>query len=175
MGEPRLRKVFMSSARVEVSPAKPADIDTVLGILDEAAEWVIANRLPSAWKPGEFSRQTFLDQIAQGEVYLARVDGQPVGTFVLQWSDTFWWGERPPDACYFHKFAVRPSLAGRGIGLEMLRWAEERTRSAGKKFLRLNCIAADQKIRDYYERAGFIHRGDVMGPKALASLYEKRL
>jgi protein-tyrosine phosphatase len=175
MDERRQREVLMSSARVEVSQAKPADIDNVLGILDEAAAWIIANRLPSVWKPGEFSRQTFLDQIAQGEVYLARVDGTAVGTFVLQWSDTFWWGERPLNAGYFHKFAVRPSLAGRGIGLEILRWAEERTRSAGKKFFRLNCIAADRKIRDYYEKAGFVHRGDVMGTKALASLYEKSL
>ena len=175
MDEPGLRDVLGSRARVEVSSAKPADIDTVLGVLDEAAAWIIANRLPSVWKPGEFSRQAFLDQIVQSEVYLARVDGVPVGTFVLQWSDTFWWGERPPDAGYFHKFAVRPSLAGRGIGLEILRWAEERTRSAGKNFFRLNCIAADRKIRDYYEKAGFVHRGDVMGTKALASLYEKPL
>jgi protein-tyrosine phosphatase len=168
-------EVFRSSARVEVSPAKPSDIDTVLSILDEAAAWIIANRLPSVWKPGEFSHQTFLDQISQGEVYLARVDGAPVGTFVLQWNDPFWWGERPSDAGYFHKFAIRPSLAGRGIGLEILRWAEERTRNAGKNFFRLNCIAADRKIRDYYEKAGFVHRGNVMGTKALASLYEKPL
>ena len=122
------------AVKVDISTAKPDEIDTVLGILDEAAAWIITNNLPSVWKPGEFSHQTFLDQIAQDEVYLASVDGIAVGTFVLQWSDSFWWGERSSEAGYFHKFAVRPLLAGRGIGLEMLRWAEQRTRSAGKKF-----------------------------------------
>ncbi len=162
-------------AKVEVSTARPEDIDTVLGILDEAAAWIITNGLPSVWKPGEFSRQTFLDQISRGEVYLASVDRIIVGTFTLQWSDPFWWGEKLPDAGYFHKFGVRPSFAGRGVGLEMLKWAEDKARNGGKKFFRLNCIAADRKIRDYYEKAGFIHQGDVMGRLALASLYEKAL
>ena len=57
----------------------------------------------------------------------------------------------------------------------MLRWAEARARLAGKKYLRLNCIAADREIREYYETKGFVHQRDVMGPKAMASLYEKAL
>jgi len=36
----------------------------------------------------------------------------------------------------------------------MLKWAEAAARKAGKRFLRLNCLAMDMKIRDYYERAG---------------------
>ncbi len=101
--------------------------------------------------------------------------GKPAGTFILQWSDPFWWGDRPPDAGYVHKLAIRPAYKGRGLGIEMLRWAEAKARSEGKKFLRLNCIAEDRGIRDYYEKAGFRHLEDVPGPKALASLYEKAL
>ena len=125
--------------------------------------------------PGGFSKETFLDQISRGEVHIGLVDGRAAGTFVLQWSDVFWWGEKPPDAGYVHKFAVRPAYAGQGVGGEMLSWAEARARSMGKRFLRLNCIAADGKIRDYYEKAGFVRVRDVMGPKALATLYEKPL
>ena len=57
----------------------------------------------------------------------------------------------------------------------MLKWAEATARKAGKRLLRLNCLAADRKIRDYYERAGFLYKGDVVRPKALATLYEKAL
>ncbi len=74
-----------------------------------------------------------------------------------------------------HKLAIRPSSGGKGIGLEMLKWAEAQAKSAGKRFLRLNCLAEDRKIRDYYERAGFVYRGDVVEPRGRASLYEKRL
>lgn len=165
----------MKTAHLEVTPATLDDIDTVLEILDEAAAWIIQRKLPSVWKPGEFPRQSFLDQIGRGEVFIGRIDGTPAGTFVLQWSDPFWWGETPPDAGYVHKFAVRPAYMGQNLGRYMLRWAEARTKSSGKKLLRLNCIAADGGIRSYYEKAGFLRVKDVMGPKALATLYEKSL
>ena len=57
----------------------------------------------------------------------------------------------------------------------MLNWAEKKTRMLGKSFLRLNCMAEDRKIRDYYEKAGFTYLRDVQGAKALASMYEKTL
>src|SRR5260370_21692346 len=44
----------------KVVPARPEDTNLVLGILDEAASWIIAQKLPSACNPGEFSRETFL-------------------------------------------------------------------------------------------------------------------
>jgi len=165
----------MASANLKVRQAGLHDVDIVLGILDEAAGWLKQREIPSVWKPGGFSGQSFLAQISHGEVYVALVDDTAAGTFILQWSDSPFWGERPPDSGYIHKLAVRPDFAGRGIGREMLRWAEARAKSAGKRFLRLNCMAGDRKIRDYYERAGFTHRGDVVEPRGRASLYEKRL
>src|SRR5256886_12596058 len=50
--------------------------------------WLQEHKIPSVWKPGEFSRQSFLDQISQGEVYIALVDDLTVGTFILQWTDS---------------------------------------------------------------------------------------
>jgi len=159
----------------DIVPAKLEEIDIVLGILDEAASWIKEQKLPSVWKPGEFCREAFLDQIARGEVHIGLVDGKPAGTITLQWSDPVFWGEQQPDSGYVHKLAVRPVYAGQKLGLEMLKWAEATARAAGKRFLRLNCLAADRKIRDYYEQAGFLYKGDVVRPKAVATLYEKVL
>ncbi len=165
----------MRPVGVQISPARPTDVDVVLAILDEVTVWLHSSGIPTVWKPGGFSRPTFLDQISKGEVFIVLVDSTPAGTFILQWSDVFWWGETPPDAGYVHKLAVRPAYSGRGLGLEMLRWAEARTRSMGRRILRLNCMAEDRKIRDYYESAGFSYVKDVKGPLAIASLYEKEL
>jgi len=165
----------LSPDRFRVVPAKLEDIDTVLGILDEAATWIIEQRLPSVWKPGGFSRQTFLEQISRGEVHIGMVDDTPAGTITLQWADLVFWGEQQPNAGYVHKLAVRPAYTGQKTGVEMLKWAESVARKAGKEFLRLNCLAEDRKIRDYYERVGFLYKGDVDGPRAKASLYEKTL
>ena len=158
-----------------VVPAKPEDIDIVIGILDEAAAWIIEQKLPSVWKPRGFPREIFLDQISRSEVHIGLVDEKPAGTITLQWADLMFWGEQQPDSGYVHKLAVRPAYAGQKLGLEMLKWAEATAREMSKKFLRLNCLAADRKIRDYYERAGFLYKGDIEGPRAKASLYEKSL
>ncbi len=165
----------MTLVQFQVSTARLADIDTVLGILDEATIWLRNNGIHTVWKPGEFSRQTFLEQISREEVHLGLVQGEPAGTFILQWADPLWWGEQPADAGYIHKLAIRPAYAGQGVGLQMLNWAEKKTKTQGKKFLRLNCMAEDRKIRDYYEKAGFTYLRDVQGTKSLASLYEKPL
>ena len=165
----------MSPGRFKVVPAKPEDVDTVLDILDEAAAWIINQKLPYVWKPGGFSRQTFLEQISRAEVHIGLVDETPAGTITLQWEDIVFWGEQRPTAGYVHKLAVRPAYARQKIGVEMLKWAESTARKVGKMFLRLNCLAEDSKIRDYYERAGFLYKGDVAGPRARASLYEKSL
>src|SRR3989442_11676247 len=123
----------MDPDHFKVVPARPEDIDLVLGILDEAASWIIEQKLPSVWKPGEFSRETFLDQISRGEVHIGLVDGKPVGTITLQWNDLVFWGEQKPDSSYVHKLAVRPAYAGQRIGLEMLKWAEATAGEAGMR------------------------------------------
>lgn len=98
----------LSHDEVEVVRAKPEGIDTVLGILDEAAAWIIKQNLPTVWKPGGFSREAFLEQISRGEVHLGLVSETPAATITLQWSDLVFWGEQQPNAGYFHKLAVRP-------------------------------------------------------------------
>jgi hypothetical protein len=37
----------LAPGQVKVVPAKPENIDPVLGILDEAASWIIEEKLPS--------------------------------------------------------------------------------------------------------------------------------
>jgi ribosomal protein S18 acetylase RimI-like enzyme len=98
-----------------------------------------------------------------------------VGTITLQWSDPVLWNGASPDAGYIHKLAVVRAYAGRKIGEEMLRWAEKQALLAGKKYLRLDCLASNRIIRDYYEKAGYIHKGDISPTGGWASLYEKSL
>ena len=98
-----------------------------------------------------------------------------VGTITLQWSDEKFWGDVPPDAGYIHKLAVTRSHAGQRLGLRMLEWAETKARAEGKRCLRLDCLASNKTIREYYEKGGYVHVRDVLVPGWKASLYEKKL
>jgi ribosomal protein S18 acetylase RimI-like enzyme len=160
---------------VRIIQAQQSDLDSVLEILDEASRWLSSKGLESQWRPSPTFRQIIKDNIDRGEVYVVkRVEGI-VGTITLQWSDRKFWGDLPPEAGYIHKLAIKRAYSGQRLGLRMLQWAETKTRTEGKRYLRLDCLASNKTIRGYYENAGFVHVRDTLEPGWKASLYEKKL
>ena len=158
---------------VEAGQARAEDLGTVLSILDGAAPRWLASRGIEQWGPGSSPRQLVADRVERGEVYLFRLDGRPVGTLVLQWSDEETWEDAPDDAGYVHGLAIRREWAGRGLGRALLKWAEDRTVAAGKDYLRLDCAAENRALNAYYERAGFRCRGRASIQRLEVCLYEK--
>ena len=157
---------------IEAVRARPSDLGSVLSILEGAARW-LASRGIRQWEPGTFSRERLRDRIERGEMYLFVLDGRPVGTMALQWSDEETWGDVPDDAGYVHGLAIRRDHAGEGLGRELLLWAEGRVADAGRAYLRLDCAAENPALNDYYAGAGFRWRGRATVFGLEVSLYEK--
>jgi len=162
----------METEQVVIVQAQPADIDAVLGLLEDAACWLVARGIDQ-WRPGSFDRHDFAARIERGEVYLALSGDQPAGTLTLQPSDPLFWPDAPDDALYLHKLAVCRAYAGQGIGRRLLEWAERTTAAAGKTYLRLDCMAESAAMRAYYEGAGFSYRSELSIRNWSASLFEK--
>jgi GNAT superfamily N-acetyltransferase len=156
---------------VKVKPARPEDANTVAELLDEATSWV--HELGYEQWPLPFPRDELATAIDRGEVYLVEDDGDTVATVTLLWEDPMYWGERPADAVYVHKLAVRRDRSGRGIGAAIVAWANAEALEAGRDFLRLDCLRDNPGIRDYYEHLGFEHRGDLIQGDRPMSLYER--
>ena len=154
--------------------AAESDADTVQSILEEAARWLTYRGI-GGWTPGSFPRRRILERIGRGEMYLAGLAGQTFGTLALQWSDEEVWGDTPGDAGYVHGLAVRRDFAGRGLGRELLRWAEDRVALSGRSYLRLDCLAENQGLNEYYGRAGFRCRGRARVWGMELNLYERRV
>jgi ribosomal protein S18 acetylase RimI-like enzyme len=159
---------------ISVVRAREADADTVLPILEEAARWLTSRGI-EGWKPGSFSRRRILERIGRGEMYLAKLAGETFGTFALQWSEEEVWGDVQENAGYVHGLAIRRGFAGRGLGRELLRWAEERAALSSKSYLRLDCRADNQGLNEYYRWAGFCGRGRARVWGFEVTLYEKRV
>jgi len=160
---------------VRIVRAQQADLDRVLEILEEASRWLISKDLETQWHPGPTFRQSILENIDRGEVYVAKDLKATVGTITLQWSDMKFWGDLPPNAGYVHKLAIKRSYSGQSLGFRMMEWAETKARAEGMTHLRLDCLASNKTIREYYEKAGFVHVRDTLAPGWKASLYEKKL
>lgn len=159
--------------------AQPSELETVLDILEEAAQWLTAKGIDQ-WPPGAFRNghrrlQSLVDHLNQGEVYLAEVDGEAIGTIRLQWSDKPTWGDMPDDAGYVHSLAIRRAFAGKGVGRQLLQWAENTVAARGKQYLRLDCMTENQALNRYYQQAGFTHLRNIEGNGWKASLYEKKV
>jgi GNAT superfamily N-acetyltransferase len=158
---------------VNIRRCQAEDVATVAELLDEATAWVGA-RGYEQW-PSPFPRDELAGAIERGEIYLAELDGEPVATVTLLWDDPQYWGDRPPDAAYVHKLAVRRACAGQRIGSAIVEWADATAARAGRGFLRLDCLRENPGIRAYYERLGFEHRGDLVVNGRDMSIYERPL
>lgn len=160
-----------------VERATADDADTFLGIHEEAARWLWERGIRQ-WRPGAFQREWLDEPIARGELYIARLRGEPVGTLLIQWSDEYTWGKRPDDSGYIHGLRVRRSASGRELGQALLRWAEGEIARAGRTYARLDCIANNPALCAYYERAGYTRVDDlaVVGEeKVHLARFEKRV
>jgi len=160
---------------ITVNRALASQIEDILAVLDSAAHWLISKGIRDPWHPGEWPLERIMKSIERGEVQLAKLGQQNVATITLQWSDELFWPDKPPDAGYIHRLAVATGFHGREIGSSLLKWAELKTRENGKKYLRLNCMAANLTLRKYYEQAGFTCRGELRETRGLACLYERIL
>ena len=118
---------------VRIVRAQRADLDRVLEILEEASRWLISKGLETRWHPSPTFRQSILENIDRGEVYVVKDLKATIGTITLQWRDQKFWGDLPLDAGYVHKVAIKRSFSGQRLGLRMLQWAEVKARAEGKR------------------------------------------
>jgi len=145
------------------------DADTVVGILEEAVQWLESRGMPM-WRSEERDRNQIKADIEAGQFYLVECDGEPAAIFKFQLDDTLFWPDLPQgQAAFVHRLAVRRKFAGEGISSDILVWATLRTRSLGRAFLRLDCDATRPRLRAVYERFGFRYHSDWhVGPLYVA-------
>jgi len=159
-----------SSPIIRQINAKEAEI--VAGILMEAAGW-LDGRGMSMWRDNELQSERIAADAEAGLIFLAETGGQPAGTLKFQLEDLLFWPEMTqPDSAYIHRLAVRRQFAGGNVSSALMRWAAERTRGLGRRYLRLDCEAARARLRAVYERFGFRHHSDRQVGPYFVSRYE---
>ncbi|MFD1135927.1 GNAT family N-acetyltransferase [Paenibacillus urinalis] len=146
---------------LEVLPARLTDGPEILELWTGAARWIQAKGI-NQWHPDEFNlaqtEQLIMDR--ELEFFVAKTDGIIIGTLYICWSDPVVWGELNDAASsgYIHRFAVKRSHLGQGVGRELLLWAEDYIRIKGKKQIRLDCMADNERLNQYYVTSGYIHK-----------------
>jgi len=160
-------------SEVEIARAGTDDLETVLKLWLEAANWLESKGI-SQWKPNSFTIESVKEHAAKTELFVARLNKEIVATFSLQWSDAFIWRELNSEDCgYLHRLVVARSYKSHNLGRLLLSWAEKYITDNGKSKLRLDCMADNEKLNEYYRGSGFDFVGRIDRTYFSASLYEK--
>lgn len=159
--------------------ATAADAETAVGLVQRAARGLLARGIDQwVYYANDAGAALVRRRVDQHEVYLFHdPTGVPVATLCLQWADADYWGDRGLDgrAGYVHQLAVDPAAAGRGVGAFALAWAAARIRAAGRRYFRLDCLAENRALCDYYLRHGFAAAGTVQVGDRPAQRFERDL
>jgi GNAT superfamily N-acetyltransferase len=145
-----------SGEAIAITRAEESEEMVASAIVQEAASWLAATGR-AMWGPEGYAPQALRPSIEAGDLYLAKVNGEPVGVMILQWEDPLFWPDVPGgESAFVHRLAVRRSVAGEGVSHALLNWAKRAAREAGRKYLRLDCDPERPRLCAFYESAGFV-------------------
>jgi ribosomal protein S18 acetylase RimI-like enzyme len=152
--------------QLRIASAQEGDLGRYIDLLEEVAHWLEARGIKQ-WRSGSFrlSADYYAESIRQGEVHLAFVGHELIGTLRLLLREPIAWPEViEDDAVHVYNLAVRRTWSEHRLGAQMLEWAADRATSLGRRYVRLDCMVDNQFLADYYVRAGFDERDEIDAP-----------
>lgn len=157
---------------ISVRQATLEDISLVSEILCEAALWLEQQNM-ALWGEAEVSPEVVCQDIETGLFYIVFYESSAAGVVKFQTEDLLFWSDVPQgDSAFIHRLAVRRSFAGGLVSTALMKWAIDRSRKLGKRYLRLDCAADRSRLRLVYERFGFRHHSDRQVGRYYIARYE---
>ncbi|MGH1443345.1 MULTISPECIES: GNAT family N-acetyltransferase [unclassified Exiguobacterium] len=94
--------------------------------------------------------------IAEGSVYVFEDDQQILASIALlppdEWDDHLW--DDSERGQYIHRIVVSEKLKGQGVGQQLMEHVLEEADE--EEPIRLDCVADNEFLNDYYPRFGFV-------------------
>lgn len=155
--------------------ATEKDREHILTLLTETANW-FKSKGSSQWSgllDGIDTHNT-ANAIERGDVFVCKNNSTIAGMVMLLQTPSEWdrnlWKLQDEDntSLYLHRLAINRKYANENLGQSILNWCKTSIQFKGKDKIRLDCIANNEFLNDFYQRAGFTYMGENEG----YSLYE---
>lgn len=109
--------------------------------------------------------EEILDAIKHKETFIVLKDEELIATFSLSekqydWDKHIFGEDSEGDSLYLHRLAVLPVYMGKGLGKELLNWIVGNF-STDKAYLKLDCVADNRKLNQFYLANGFHYLGET--------------
>lgn len=155
--------------------AEPDDATAIGNLRTQLVDWMYEREIDQ-WHHGEVGPERVREQVIRQEWWLVRTaNGTIAATARIIDEDPMVWETQDRRAMYLHGLMVDRRYAGQRLGHQLLDWAAARARARGAELLRLDCVASNADLCDYYLHEGFIRVGtkQFQGNWAATALFER--
>jgi GNAT superfamily N-acetyltransferase len=151
---------------LEVKLATSVECVKVMDMLIEIAQWMKDSGIKQ-WnyllQGGD--NEEIKQAIDNQNTYIVLVDSEIIATFTLtteqsEWDQHIFGVDSTNDSLYLHRLAVTPEYMNQGIGQELLNWIEQNHHSE-KTYLKLDCVADNPRLNQFYLENGFEYIGET--------------
>ena len=162
---------------MQLEEAQPDDVPAFVALLEAAARWQVSRGVDQ-WLPGSFAAQRPLLRAAQNAGHLLVIRGRAglrAGVVLGDRDHGGVWDSSALPMAYLSKLVVSDADRGRGLGRVMLAECERLAERRGAEYLRLDCVATNQRLIRYYQAAGYYPRGAVAAFGTTVLRHDRRL
>lgn len=132
---------------------KGNDLDEILSLYSERKEWFKQNSIDQWDKYLEHHpKEEFIDEIKKEYFFTLKRSNEVVAAFELSTNSKFW-NDDTQNAYYIYKIVTK--VGSKHLGNIIIDICKYITKQNHKKYLRLDCLSANQKLNQIYENYGF--------------------
>ena len=158
---------------INLRQVRNSELDAVYGILHENAIWLLSKGIiqwPLDWL--ESIRPEIKVSINTELFYAVEINNEVAAVCEIKTATEALWDNSQTAALYIHKLAIRRKYSDAGLGRKILDLVKSKARLKNIAYLRLDCVAHNDKLREYYESCGFNLKGIVDAGEVNLALYE---
>lgn len=160
-------------------PINLDDLKIVLQLFKEAAE-KIAKMNIDHWQYWKNPPKEKVDWVKEGltkkEFYFIKnTNDELIGMVRILHEDKMYWGIQHEKALYIHSLVVREQFEGKGLGNIIINKVAEKAKSLNYPYLRLDAVAKNTKLCNYYKKLGFKKVGEKSLPLSVNYLFQKEI
>lgn len=171
----------MGDSPLTLRRATERDHDLIVGLIDEAAEWLRTkntDQWAQPWPSPEDRSHRIRRDLRAGKTWITWDHGRPIATITADMTGSPVWPEKLLEerAVYVCRLVVSRSYAGRSLGAALLDWAGTRALLRYEaQWVRVDVWTTNLALHDYYRRQGFEFYGfcDHIDGYPSAALFQK--
>ena len=134
------------------------------------------------WSAVYPSLEIIQTDIMLGHLYNFNRNGECVGAITIntiqdEQYQSIEWDDSDGNPLIIHRLAVSPPFQGKGIASMLMDFSEDFARNQSFSSIRLEAYSGNPKVLDFYERRGYVRKGNVYfsGRSLAFYCYEKLL